>query len=219
MRELPIGWKADPKALINEMESIDVSEKGTFQTQICSCGISGCASGNMVTLRRLGDWVVWLPLISRLIDEPLNKDFSPPDFFKESGIPFFTKEMHASVPKFPAWEKVSPVRNREWAYTLQLIAPYQILGKLPAAPKLSEDLSLTSGTPEAINSLLAKAMNDNSPAKFESGNETEILLDAPEAISWRAFATVGNEARYLSPTKFGTRAPDDGARKTRPHQS
>jgi hypothetical protein len=71
--------------LSNDTSKIDVwvdSPLRPKQVLICGCGQEGCALGNYVCLRRIGDSVAWVPAY-------FDCDDSPPDYIAERGIPLF----------------------------------------------------------------------------------------------------------------------------------
>ena len=63
-----------------------------FQSSICKCcGFEGCSTGSWVSLRRLGDFFLFIPAIEAMSEGKWETvEYSPPYFLRKHGVPAFS---------------------------------------------------------------------------------------------------------------------------------
>jgi hypothetical protein len=188
--------------LVNALDLVDFDPGGT-QVHVCSCcGISHCEPGNWVALRRLGEFVVWVPALGHM--EPGDwerNEYSPPGFMARFGAPYFVprawEQLRAWREDVPDISELPALSSREAVRALQWSAPRRILGKYPAKPQLHREglVAVTNGDLEtevrAVDETLARYFDCDDALQiqpsFRVASHIEFWLDLPSVPAWRAF--------------------------------
>lgn len=195
--------------LINALDLIEFDPEAT-QVHVCNhCGSAGCQSGGWVTLRRLGEGVVWVPALERMKngDEFARERYSPPAFMASAGAPYFLpgawRQLRLWHAKVPAVSELRPASVREVLRALQWAAPCHCLGIYPAPPELRREgiVTVTNGELDAeiraVNGALAPSADRDSPIQVLLATARlepiEFWIDLPGIPAWRVFGRVGAE--------------------------
>ena len=193
---------ADDVPLINAIDLVEFDAGGT-QVHVCACcGYSQCESGNWVALRRLGEFVVWVPALERMeAGDWEREEYSPPGFLASPGAPFFTpaawEQLRGYRADVPDISELPPLCSREAVRTLQWSAPRRILDVYPAEPRLQREglTAVTRGDLEtearAVDEALTWYTDQDVPLQIVPSSRVashiEFWLDLPGAPAWRAF--------------------------------
>lgn len=101
-----------------------------------------------MALRRLDEFVVWVPALGHM--EPGDwerNEYSPPGFMARFGAPYFEprawEQLRACLEDVPEISELPPLSSREAVRALQWSAPRRILGMYPAKPQLHASLIAT----------------------------------------------------------------------------
>jgi hypothetical protein len=193
--------------LINALELVKFDPEST-QVFVCEeCGITHCKPGGWVTIRRMGNGVVWIPYWSGMEKGDFEEqEYQPPGFFKTQGMPIFAER---------AWEEIRSLRkdflrhrelvaldSKEAVRLIQWTAPGNVLGEFPDEPKLRRNLliAVTQGeindkadhVDASIKDFLTKPVMLDSLICDETVIPIEFHLDLPGVPSWTPFVEVGN---------------------------
>ena len=201
-RHSTIGIHAAGVCLIKALDLVEFDPAGT-QVHVCSCcGFSHCAPGNWVALRRLGEFVVWVPAVAQIEGgEWERQEYSPPGFVSRLGAPLFApaaweqlRGLRDGVPKvseLPALSSPEAVRAIQWS------APRRILGVYPAKPQLQREgiVAVTDGDVESevrvVNEALARFSDGDGPIRMvpldKVSSRIEFWLDLPGVPGWNLF--------------------------------
>jgi hypothetical protein len=188
--------------LINALDLVEFDPGGT-QVQVCSyCGISHCEPGNWAVLRRLGEFVVWVPAFAQMeAGDWERQEYSPPGFMASLGAPCFSpaawQQLRASRQGVPDLSELPPLSSHEAVRALQWSAPRRVLGTYPAKPQLHREalVAVTDGVLEhevrAVNDALSWFFDSQGPIQIlpSSGivSHIEFWLELPGVPAWRAF--------------------------------
>jgi hypothetical protein len=183
------------------------------QVHVCShCGSIGCESGNWVSLRRLGDLVLWIPAFARMETGEWERDqYSPPGFMANRGIAVFLPEAWKQFRSLrldaPNILQLPPLNSREAVRVLQWSAPRRILGRYPERPRIDREgiLAVTTGEIETEVQVVDLALDEYFESQDHVGivSETQVgvpfefWLDLPGVPSWRPFIRNRSEAVLL----------------------
>ncbi|MHC4479167.1 MAG: hypothetical protein ACYTF1_12475 [Planctomycetota bacterium] len=131
---------ADSTLFANAIECTDWN-KYAIQLMVCeSCGTVGCESGEWVTLRRAGSWIVWMTAKFEPGYEWTN--WSSLLFVAKGGIPVVDREIYDALRKkiseLPEVEAITPLAGWEAARICQWEAEAfaSVLGRFPEPIKL-----------------------------------------------------------------------------------
>jgi len=196
---------ADGVELVNAIDFLDVpaDAAGLVQLTTCEeCGTPGCNSGGWVVLRRLQSGLVMLPVFEEMVD---GGEFAPPYFLKKCGVPFFTGDalelLGAQLPAFAELPRWTFLDSREAALVLQWEAPYGVLERFPAGPRLRDDLVAASTHGKGrealgvLSTLLEKATGARRPVSLVSGEPVTFYLDNAGYSEWQPMVLVDDTYR------------------------
>lgn len=127
---------ADDLELANMLRCIDWSED-PVQLVVCdSCGSVGCASGNYVALRRLGDFVAMAPPAkgyAASADASAKAQYIEPAFMRRRGVPLIPiaewERIRAEGAPLPGSAGLAALRWSEVLLAAQIEAPLRLLGE------------------------------------------------------------------------------------------
>jgi len=185
--------------VVNALELVHWEDYG-IQVEVCDhCGCSGCGAGNWISLRRLGDSVVWIPFWSEMLKGEWElSEYSPPYFLRKHGVPIFSahdwsllKELIGSIPPI---HEIPCLTASEMALIIQAEAPGRVLGEFPQPPKLYKDLivAVTEGElsdwVRSLQECLSESWSSQVPVDCQSIDSTmkqvEFWMELPGAPSW-----------------------------------
>jgi len=191
--------------LFNAIEFVGF-ESGAMQVYTCECcGCTGCECGGWVTLRRLGECVVWIPAWDEMAEGEWEfREYEPPAFLSSRGAPVFSSiswdHLRSLEKSLPSVEALPPLDSREAVRLCQWSAPQWVLGEFPAPPHLQRKavLAVTEGElateVEAINSFLRELSEVRGPMEVVPSQAVvqpiELWLEHPDIPSWKRFAHV-----------------------------
>lgn len=182
------------------LELIDF-EDADVQVLVCrGCGVTRCAPGGWVSLRRVTSEVVaWIPSFRRMEgsrDDVLQ--FSPPYGNGADSIPVFCSKVWSKLRKLsdeiPKLDELPALSARECARILQWEAPGAALGSAPSYPGLNHALILAVGQGavsdwiERFSQVLAAWTTSEAPVSLVDvvgGAPNEAYLDLPGHPAWR----------------------------------
>ena len=165
------------------------------QVEVCfDCGVERCAPGGWVSPRRSGDRVLWIPAFDELAED--QGEFGPPRYFARRGVPLFEPEAAKTLAKTVGveLEDVRPLTSRDVALLLQWMAPSDLLGAAPAAPRVRREdvLAATSGDRDEaldrLDELLAAAIGSDAEVvlqnRCDEADPIRFFLDLPGHPEW-----------------------------------
>ncbi|TWT77077.1 hypothetical protein Pla123a_25070 [Posidoniimonas polymericola] len=184
--------------LVNNIDRAGVDEDPS-QVLVCDCcGFPGCESGGYISIRRVGNYVVWIPAFTKMLEGAWkSSQYTPPGYLTETkyGIPVFEWATFDSLRKtldtLPTIESIPSLMACEAVRVLQWCAPFSMLGKFPDPPQLRADaiLAVTDGDLARECDVVQRHLNENANSTFELEPVSTIApiefhLDVPKYTSW-----------------------------------
>lgn len=195
----------DDITLMNMVENVDFGDDPVQVVNCCECGMPGCADGNYLSFRRLGDWVAWIPAYDEMLKGVWERTWlTPPGYVAMRGIPLFSpasyQALRSLVPGLPRPGEVARMTSREAVWCLQAEAPLGILGVFPSEPRLDRArvLAVTEGDVEPCCDQLDHFLHTQwrsqdslvaIPAEHGVGH-VEFHLDGPRFPTWQPICTL-----------------------------
>ena len=185
--------------LVNNVDGVDFTED-PVQVILCGCcGTPHCERGGWVSLRRVGEHVIWIPAFRAMAEGDLELHaYSPPLFLTRNGggVPIFDVDVHERLKReihaFPEFTDVAYLTAEEALRLIQWNAPLSAMGRLPAPPSLDRDriLAVTDGDTDsecdAIQAFLRECVGSDYVLRPAPASTTpiELHLDDPGCTSW-----------------------------------
>ena len=195
---------ADGQEIVNAVRLVDF-DTNPVQVVVCAeCGITGCASGGWVALRRLDDNVLWLPDFDGMTHGQADLlELRPPAFVINRGALAIRgaalSSLRAAVISFPDIQALPRLSGAEVSRILQWDAPGRVLGAFPAAPKLdlasliaSEGGDLATLAADLQRLLALAAGSQRAVALVPIANCVTLFLDLPGTPAWSPLARTAN---------------------------
>jgi len=190
---------ADGQNLMNAIELMEF-DCDPIQFQVCDhCGYSGCASGDWLSIRKVGKSVIILPAFTVMDDgEWESSEYDPPYFTRTKGSILLESEKYEEFRKLtkgiPTLSEVKKISSYEVARLLQWEAPFRMFGDYPNPITIKSDLLCTTSleSDDLAVDELKKLMNHFQSSKLEidlipiSGEDEKIsfFLDGTEFMEW-----------------------------------
>jgi len=209
-------WKDDIR-LINSYELVDF-DNSPYQFEVCNeCGITGCAPGGWVDLRRSANVILLTPAYESIHEEDYllsDEYYYPPYYLIDSAVGYINTDEY--VKYFTEWEKfpnvtdIVELSSWEAAKVYQSDAPDCVIGKLNSVPKLEKNSIIASseGDTPAQEGFLIRSLGRmvGGSVKVEikpilPGDKIVTLyLDFDVNAEWKALVVSDDEMfLYLSP--------------------
>lgn len=136
--------RAGGVSITNALELLEVCPEQT-QVEVCECGITQCAEGGWVSMKRLGNHVVWVPAWEDTGRHEADAvEYAPPPFIESLGAPVFTPECWGALRvlnyELPRVEQLQEATARDLVRVCQWAAPGKVLGVFPEVPRLRREL-------------------------------------------------------------------------------
>ena len=210
---------SDGVVVMNALEFMDFDED-RVQLLICShCGTIGCQSGNWVSFRKSGKFILLIPAFEDMEDDEWSKtEYSPPKYFKKEGIPYFTIQTYEKLgkdfPDFPAIEDIKNLKMREAMRLVQSQIPLHIFGEPPKIDVRPDKFEYVIASSEGevkehlqrIEQILRQNYENISPAiiRYPFSDEEIICLfiDVAEFTDWQALIRAGEDCHLLLNEEF-----------------
>lgn len=191
----------------------------TVQFIVCDhCGYAGCSSGNWLTIRKLGDLVIFIPSFESMEDgERELSEYQAPYQIRKRGAVYLEKDQfevaQSYLPDLPGFDCLEEIKNREIALLVQFEAPFRVLGEFPDPIQFRKDLYLatTSELEDGIIPKLEELMNAfyNSMSRAQrigSEEDISIFLDGSDLVEWKPICTDGSEFYVKLSPNIGLKA-------------
>ena len=130
--------KIDDKDFINMVEGLEgeIDDNQIFQTILCDyCGCYQCASGNWVAIRRLSDFIFFIPAFEYLNTEFDEGIYYPPHELIEKGAFWLTVTDFIKFKKLvPGIDKLTTIKHMTKFELISLFKwdiPHKIFGEFP----------------------------------------------------------------------------------------
>jgi len=196
----------DGYEFINALELIEISDC-VFQTQLCrSCGIWGCEAGNWVSLRKFGEYYLFIPAIEEMLEGKWERsNYTPPSSLYKYGVPALSHQVYLDLKKkvaaLPNPDKVPSLKNIELLAVLQIEAPGGVLGQLGYEASFERDIIIASADERELSDLIldfesairTTQSNADKTSNPISSKEVEFFLDLPSFLSWKPMAYIANK--------------------------
>ena len=207
--------KANNEILINIIEHFeaneDLNDDSTFQFIICEhCGFVQCEPGNWLTVRQIGNYVLFIPAFSDILEEPESNEYLPPYFFKTKGAFVLTIQEFEKLKKtIPAFNKIKDLKyltGFEASALYKWDTPHRMFGEFPNFKTLRTDhiLSTTEFDGQKVSSIiLDKLKNLEAAIKVEliaidnTESAISLFLDSNPTTEWKALCTTANDIELL----------------------
>jgi hypothetical protein len=208
--------KADDEVLINMIELFDSDDNSTFQFHICEhCGFTQCQPGNWLSIRRSGNYILFIPAFDEILQEPELNEYAPPSFFNTKGTFVLTtnqfEELKEKVPAFKKLDVLKQLTGFEASSLYKWDTPHRMFGQFPNFKSLRTDhiLHTTEFDEQKVFSIiLDKLKNLEAANKAEliaiENTETaiSIFLDSSPTTEWKALCTTANNIELLIGDKY-----------------
>lgn len=199
---------ADGMEFINALDLVDFRDD-PVQLSVCGhCGSTGCAPGNWVSPRRLGDGLLLIPAFRAMLEESgphhpagapgMVFQHEPPYSIESKGIAYLTGsalgQLASLVPQFCELGRWPALSGKEVVWLLQWRAPAKVLGELPESPRVHRELVIAAdpGEPEehlpVLEKLLTEAFAGDHSVTLTAGNLVTFYLDQPGVVEWTPLA-------------------------------
>lgn len=207
---------SDDCCLMNAIELIDLEDLEETQLLVCEhCGITQCASGDWVRIRRILDSIVFIPDFGKLLseDEWERTEYTPPKFMEKIGIPYFSSHIYNQIKtlvnRLPEINDVPELTFQEAIECFKYEAPLKLLGDVQKINKPKYDLIIASEgfEKEKAISILRKVIdynhiNENGRAEIlridDSWTATELIIDSNEITTWKPLTSKNKIGLILS---------------------
>lgn len=207
--------KADHEILINIIEHFEadeaLSDDSTFQFLICEhCGFVQCEPGNWLTVRQSGNYVLFIPAFSDILEKPDSNEFQPPYFFKTKGAFVLTiqefEKLKETVPAFNKIKGLKYLTGFEASALYKWDTPHRMFGEFPNFKSLRTGhiLYTTEFDEQKISSIiLDKLKSLETASKVElvpienTDNPISLFLDSNPTTEWKALCTTTNDMELL----------------------
>ena len=205
---------ADDTEIINALDRFDTTED-PLQPIVCEdCGFAGCASGNRIVVRRLGDGILLMPAFDAMAEgEQELTEYAPPYFVSANGCVLFKGNalaaLAARIPFFADPSRWPALSAREAVLLLQWGAPHRVLGEFPAKPRLrAEGIAAAShGAGREAHDALGRALErlalDPRPVALMAGEPVTFYLDQAGFPEWTPLAFDGTTYRLALAAGIG----------------
>jgi len=212
--------KADDEILINIIEHFeadkDLNDDSTFQFLICEhCGFVHCEPGNWLTVRQSGNYVLFIPAFSDILEEPESNEYQPPYFFKTKGAFVLTIEefekLKKTIPAFGKIEDLKHLTGFEASALYKWDTPHRMFGEFPNFKSLRTDhiLYTTEFDEQKVSSIILdklKNLEEANKVELISIENTEtaisLFLDSNPTTEWKALCTAANDIELLIGDKY-----------------
>jgi hypothetical protein len=185
----------DGTVVANAIELSEWSEE-PVQLEVCAqCGFERCAPGGWAALRRLGNALLILPAFEAVAENP--DEYGPPAWMAGRGPALMAEDLigalQAAVPELPKIETLRKATGADAARSIQLSAPWKVLGQLPENPALrsAHVVAVSHGTLAAVvrelDRLLAVVLAQPEIRLREPDRDSSrvtLFLDLPGFPEW-----------------------------------
>lgn len=182
----------------------------SFQPLVCeACGIEGCEPGNWMALRRAGDFAVFLPDFSAMLDDIV--ECAPPRYLRRKGALVLDqalfRRLRDLVPGVPEFGRLSGLRGGDAKRLLQFEAAQHVLGEFPGEVDVRRDRVVACSYGELSDRLeqLTDALGvveGHRPVRLrplsDGALEVVCYLDDPRASAWTPIAMEGERVVLLA---------------------
>lgn len=127
---------------MNAIEYVEF-EEDAVQLNICDhCGTIGCSSGDWVSFRKSGDYILLIPVFELTEKDEWNgTEYAPPSIYdketrkRKKDTPYFDLETYGRLrkkfPNFPSIDKIKHLKMREAVRLVQYNMPLRLFGTPP----------------------------------------------------------------------------------------
>jgi len=156
-------------------------EEDPIQLIVCdSCGNVQCNSGNWLSPRNAGEYILFIPAFQKMNKGSWEQDeYAPPFYMEKSGIILFDKIEYASlrsiVTKLPSHGELKNLTSTEAICLFQWEAPLKVLGKYPDSIHFRKEFFLGSNqeSDQQVNTDLEIILEKTAKST------TEVILKKP----------------------------------------
>lgn len=209
----------DNVVLMNALELMEF-EEDRVQLLICDhCGIVHCKSGDWISFRKSGNYILLIPAFEDMKDDEWNKtEYTPPRYFKKEGAPYFIvqtyEEFQREFSDFPATQNIKNLKMCEAMRLAQSRMPLRIFGQSPNLDVRQDKFKYVIASSEGeaneqlqrIEKILRDNYENNSAANIRLPlSEEEIIylfIDVPEFSDWQALIRTGKDYHLLLDEEF-----------------
>lgn len=209
---------AEGVVLMNAIELMEFDED-IIQVLICDhCGTVGCQSGNWVSFRKSGNYILLIPAFEEMEDNWSKTEYSPPKYFKKEGTPYFTFQVYESlIMEFSRFPRINEIKNLKMSEAMRLAQykmPLRIFGEPPEISlqrdKIKYIVASSEGEPEThlqnIEEILRQNYKSSSSAKIRYPLPDEetiyLFIDIAEFTDWKALVKSNSNYRLFLEEEF-----------------
>ena len=170
-----------------------------FQPLVCeACGMEGCEPGNWLVLRRAGEFAVFLPDFSAMLNDDNDAaGHAPPAYIRNKGAlvlgPEEYRHFRGLVSGAREFERLPGLRGNEAKRLLQFEAVHHMLGRFPGEVAVDYDRAIACSYGDLAERILEVAellrvIGTQRPVRLRPASDDAIsiafYLDAPKATEW-----------------------------------
>lgn len=189
-------------------------DEDRVQLLVCGqCGIVHCQPGGWVVPRKAGELVAFVPLFEAMLeDEEGRSEYAPPPFVVDRGVVTFPPGLYQSLQRvcegLPDADDLEALSGEELIRSVQLNAPWRVLGRFPEPVQLRRDaiVAASDGDPQKLTDMLRKTVQDlmEAPAvrivEADASLEPIVFyLEGPAAPEWSGWMRGHEDELVLSP--------------------
>lgn len=200
--------KADDEILINMIELFESDDNSTFQFIICeNCGVTHCEPGNWLSIRKSGDFVLFIPAFNKILEADELNEYKPPNFFNTKGALILMsnqfQDLKHKVPAFANIRNLKTLSGFEAVSLYKWEAPHKMFGEYPNFKSLKADHILWTSEldGESISTIISDKLKT-----IATVNKAHLVpldnLDEPVSIFLEGFTTVEWKAICKTPNGF-----------------
>jgi hypothetical protein len=139
---------------VNAVQLTNWSNTTRLQMIVCeSCGIEQCEPGGWLCPRSAGDYAVFVPAFSAMLEGHNGlTEYAPPAYVSSHGTPVLDRTAYSDFRErtgLPALDQLPRLSSVELLYVLQWEAPGRALGRFPSIPEVRSDLVLSTSAGDA----------------------------------------------------------------------
>ncbi len=189
----------DGQKLANAIEFMECDEN-PIQFFVCEeCGYPQCATGNWLSLRKIGNYVFFLPAFESMDEgEWESSEYTPPYFTNVKGSLLLTEKQFGEIKKhikmLPGINNIPELSSYEACRMLQWEAPFRVLGLYPINVEFKGKLLTTTSFKDdasvshELNKLLTQFFSEKVALCvvpiMEDDEEISFFLDGTDFIEW-----------------------------------
>lgn len=198
------------------VELLESDEKLNFQFLICEhCGVTHCETGNWVSIRKSGNYILFIPAFDQMLETSDSDEYKPPNFLKTKGFLLLTvQEFENLKEKVPAFSKITELKylsGLEAAFLYKWDAPQRMFGNFPDFKSFRNEHILWTNELDtvAVSIIILEKLKNMEPANTiqfipldNLDTSISIFLEGGQTVEWKGICKTPNGYELLMGDSF-----------------